>query len=140
QAFAVQNLLGLGGSGQFQKRREDVDVDGWDLAGRTGFGDSGPADDEGLASATFVQAALTASQWGVVGDVSGFLHAFPNVAPDTAVVAGEDQHGVVREFELVEDLHDSADAFVDTGNHRSIRWIGVTIDSGLLLEPGNQFR
>ena len=136
EAFAVLWLIsgGLGG-GDFDQGGVEIDVDGRDAAGRAGFGDAGPADDEGDAGAAFVEAAFAAAEGGVVGDVAAFFHeAFAFVAADAAVVAGEDEDGVVAEVEFIKLGHDATDAFVDAGDHGGVDRVVVTGDAGLGFE------
>ena len=70
QALAVEHLARLGRAGDFEERRKDVHMNRRHVARRAGLGHAGPADDERLARAAFVEAALAAAQRSVVGDVA----------------------------------------------------------------------
>ena len=60
------------------------------------------------------------------------LDPLADVAADAAVVAGEDQHRVVGQLELVEHRHDPADALIDAGDHRGVGRVVVPADAGLV--------
>jgi hypothetical protein len=102
---------------------------------------AGPAPDERHADAALVERPLAALERAVVGDAVGLLDAGGLVAADAAVIAGEDQDGVVRELQIVEQLHDAADRLVDAVDHGGVRrvlvpatgcfFLNFSINSGL---------
>gem|GEM_PF-3656401 len=55
-------------------------MNGRHVACRAGLSDARPADDEGLARTTFIEAALAAAKRSVVGDVASLFEAFALVA------------------------------------------------------------
>ena len=122
---------------------------------RAGGDLAGPAHDERHADAAFVKAALAAAQRGVVGDAVARLvgrrrrlalggsrladqPVRPAVTADAAVVAREDEHGVVGELQLRQFGHHPADAFVDAREHRGVGGAVMPPDAGLGLELGDQ--
>ena len=97
-----------------------------------------PAEDVRHANAAFVQHSFAALERRVVGDAV-FVEAGALVAADAAVVAGENDERVFGQAELVERRHDSADAFVDAGDHRRVGRVLVAADGRLVFELRDQF-
>ena len=157
QAFAVEDLARLGGTGEFEECREEIDVRRR-RAERGARGDlAGPTDDEGYADTAFIEAAFAATERGVVGDAPAVLvvrsfrllvFAFcarftdqavgPVVAADAAVIAREDEHRIVRELKLLELGHHAAHALVHARDHRRVHRTIMPADAGLALELCDQ--
>ena len=68
-----------------------------------------PAHEERDADAAFVGRAFTFAEWGVVGD-----------AGEAAVVAGEDDEGVVAEFEFIEFSEKAAHFIIEMLQHGEV--------------------
>lgn len=69
-----------------------------------------------------------------VSDITGFLDSLAYIASNAAIVAGEDQDRIFGEVEFIQGLHDSANALVDTGNHRGVGWVVMASNPFLRFE------
>ena len=100
---------------------------------------TGPTHDPGHPHAAFVERTLARSQRGVVGDVTGFLESFTDVATDSAVITAENHYRVVGQVQLIQSLQQAAHAFIHTRDHGRIRWAVVSACGWLVLELRNEF-
>ena len=89
-----------------------------------------------------VEAALAVPQRGIVRNIAAaaFREPFARVATDPAIVAREDQHRVLRQFQLLQLRHDAPDTLVDTRDHRRVGRIIVPADPRLALKFSDQLR
>ena len=106
-------------------------------ATRACLGHAWPAHDEGLARASFVEAAFAVPQRRIVRDAAA-LNALAFIAAHSAVVGGEDEHRAVGELEFIERLHHASDALIHARDHRGIHRAVVAADRGLVFELGDE--
>ena len=117
-----------------KQRGIHIDVNRGNIAGASRLHLARPAHDERIARAAFVETALPAAQRRVVGHVACFLDALTLVTTDAAVVAGEDEHGVVRDLQFIKQRHHAADTLVHTRDHCGIGRVAVSADARLRFE------
>ena len=137
------------------QRREHVDQADHLLAHGAGGHVAGPADEERLAEAPFVDAVLAGPQWSVNGQAS--LDGAGDVAAvgigDAAVVAGEHDERVVGDLQPIERVEQLAHAPVElldkvavgpvaagveprVGGNRPVHRVGGEVDEERLLAVG----
>src|SRR5439155_1209376 len=101
------------------------------VAEAAGGGDGWPFNHQRHAHAAFVARSLAGAQRRVVSDRNSL--AGLSVCSDiSSVVAVEDDQRVLRKFPLVEMRQNSADALVETADHRGV-------DGILMMQAGLQF-
>ncbi len=100
ETFAIEHLVG-GGTCGGEEGGKEIDIDDGAVADAAGFHDTRPTDDHGLADAAFVVAALAAAQ-GFLGGLLG-----------GAVVAGENEEGVLLDTEFFQAFDQHADAGIE---------------------------
>ena len=139
ETHTVERVAGArSAADEVQQRRIHVDVRHRDVARAAGGHDAGPADDEWDARAAFVEGALAATERRIVGESFFIGRRFGAlVAAEAAVVGGENDDGVVGEFEFFEAGHDAADAFVDALNHGGVGGIPMRALGPLLFPRGD---
>ncbi len=110
KASAVEcELLRDGGAGEFGKRRKDVVVSSQTVHIDAGLDLAGQSEEEGDSRSAFVCSCLVAFHTGVVWQ--------ERVA---AIVAHENEQGIIRQAPLVQLVHQEAHVFIDIGDHAKV--------------------
>ena len=95
QALAVGMKLGLHWqSSEIEHGGKEIHTDHWFVRHTAGLSNAGGADDRGLAYATLVQPAFARTQRQIAAGTKAFAAA----RAETAVVAEENDHGILVEL------------------------------------------
>ena len=142
EAGAVDGAVGGDGdAGEFAEGGEEIEVaDGFGADG-AGLRAAGPAEDAGDAVAGFGDVEFHAAQGA--GRAVGTVRAFVAIQGFGAVVAGEDDEGVVTEVVGVEVFQEAADGVVHLGDIAvvlgAVGVVHVGVETGEFLGGGDGF-